>query len=130
MADDDAPGPEPGGADHRRRPPVPAGIPLLANTSAGRTVVRTLRILPPGALPATETADAEPAATAAPSGPVRTRETASDGYRHALAAHQAAKPDRQVDPELAAAYDRQTRALIAQRNRAFADQGPPPTSRT
>src|SRR5690606_17260405 len=49
---------------------------------------RTLRILPPRALPAAEPSDAEPAAAATPSGPVRTRETASGGYRHALAAHQ------------------------------------------
>ncbi|MGW5098204.1 DciA family protein [Streptomyces nodosus] len=52
------------------------------NKSAGRTVVRALRILTPGPVLTAELADTDPV----PAGPVRTRETASDGYRCAFAA--------------------------------------------
>ncbi|MEV6726642.1 DUF721 domain-containing protein [Streptomyces xanthochromogenes] len=89
-----------------------------ANTSAGRTVVRTLRILPPGALPA-ERPDAEPAAASAPSGPVRVRETASDGYRRALAAHQEVVRPPRADPGIAEAVERQTAAMRELSRRAF-----------
>ncbi|MFD5977488.1 DciA family protein [Streptomyces bacillaris] len=79
-----------------------------ANEAAGRTAVRALRILPPGAAPVP--ADAVPAdpAPAAPTGPARTRETACEGYRRALAAHQEVAPPRRVDPDVAAAVERQT----------------------
>ncbi|GAB1340034.1 hypothetical protein ACE1SV_66240 [Streptomyces sp. E-15] len=43
-----------------------------ANTSAGRTVVRALKILAPGTVPMREPADADPEPAAAPAGPVRT----------------------------------------------------------
>jgi len=56
-----------------------------ANAAAGRTVVRALRILPPGAVPAPDPADVAPGLPAAPTGPARTRETACEGYRRALA---------------------------------------------
>ncbi|MFF0451564.1 DciA family protein [Streptomyces sp. NPDC004609] len=48
-----------------------------ANKAGGRTVVSSLRILPPGAAPVPGPADAVPAdpAPAAPTGPARTRET-------------------------------------------------------
>jgi predicted nucleic acid-binding Zn ribbon protein len=85
-------------------------IVAAANESAGRTVVRSLRILAPGAVPEPE---------AAPAGPPRTRETASDGYRRALAAHQeAARPSR-VDPHIAEAVERQTAAMRELSRRAF-----------
>ncbi|MEV5567869.1 DUF721 domain-containing protein, partial [Streptomyces sp. NPDC052196] len=90
-----------------------------ANTSAGRTVVRTLRILPPGALPAAQSPDAEPAAASAPSGPVRVRETASDGYRRALAAHQEVVRPSRMDPGIAEAVERQTAAMRELSRRAF-----------
>ncbi|MGV9844786.1 DciA family protein [Streptomyces fungicidicus] len=90
-----------------------------ANQSAGRTVVRTLRILAPGTVPVSEPADSDPEPAAAPAGPPRTRETASDGYRHALAAHQeAARPSR-VDPHIAQAVERQTKAMRELSRRAF-----------
>lgn len=57
-----------------------------ANAAAGRTVVRSLRILPPGTVPAPDPADNAPARTSM--GPVKTRETVCEGYRRALAAHQ------------------------------------------
>ncbi|MFJ3594631.1 DciA family protein [Streptomyces sp. NPDC090082] len=87
-------------------------IVAAANEAAGRTVVRALRILPPGAAPAPGPAavPADPA-PAAPTGPARTRETACEGYRRALAAHQEVAPPRRVDPGIAAAVERQTAAM-------------------
>ncbi|WP_030423096.1 DUF721 domain-containing protein [Streptomyces sp. NRRL F-5065] len=93
-----------------------------ANKAAGRTVVRALRILPPGAAPVPAPAsDAAPAdlAPAAPTGPVKTRETASEGYRRALAAHQEAAASRRVDPAIAEAVERQTAAMRELSRRAF-----------
>ncbi|WP_265295980.1 hypothetical protein [Streptomyces sp. SHP 1-2] len=49
-------------------------------------VIRTLRILAVGTVPVPEPADSGPKPAAAPAGPPRTRETASDGYRRAIAA--------------------------------------------
>ncbi|MFF3932889.1 DciA family protein [Streptomyces hirsutus] len=90
-----------------------------ANQSAGRTVVRTLRILAPGTVPVPEPADLDPEPTAVPAGPPRTRETASDGYRRALATHQAVVPASRVDPSIAEAVERQTRAMRALSLQAF-----------
>ncbi|QNT98298.1 hypothetical protein HEP81_08070 (plasmid) [Streptomyces griseofuscus] len=91
-----------------------------ANKAAGRTVVRALRILPPGAAlapgPAAVPADPAPAA---PTGSARTRETACEGYRRALAAHQEVAPPRRVDPSIAAAVERQTAAMRELSRRAF-----------
>lgn len=96
-----------------------ARIIAAANESAGRTVVRSLRILAPGAVPVPEPADVDPEPVTAPAGPPRTRETASDGYRRALAAHQeAARPSR-VDPGIAEAVERQTKAMRELSRRAF-----------
>ncbi|MFJ9703431.1 DciA family protein [Streptomyces fradiae] len=91
-----------------------------ANQAAGRTVVNSLRILPPGAAPVPAPADLAPAdlSPAAPTGPVKTRETASEGYRRALAAHQEAA-SRRVDPSIAEAVERQTTAMRALSLRAF-----------
>jgi Dna[CI] antecedent, DciA len=94
-------------------------IVAAANTSAGRTVVRSLRILAPGTVPVPEPADADPQPAAAPAGPPRTRETASDGYRRALAAHkEVARPSR-VEPGIAEAVERQTAAMRELSRRAF-----------
>jgi predicted nucleic acid-binding Zn ribbon protein len=92
-----------------------------ANKAAGRTVVRALRILPPGAAPAPGPAATVPAdpAPAVPSGPVKTRKTASEGYRRTLAAHQEAVAPRRADPAIAAAVERQTAAMRALSRRAF-----------
>ncbi|MFY4716963.1 DUF721 domain-containing protein [Streptomyces sp. LaBMicrA B280] len=65
-----------------------------ANQSAGRTVVRALRILVPGTVPVTEPGDADPKLAAAPVGPPRTRERASDGYRRVLSARREVEPRR------------------------------------
>ncbi|MBE1603080.1 DUF721 domain-containing protein [Streptomyces stelliscabiei] len=89
-----------------------------ANKSAGRTVVHALRILAPGSVPVPDPADA-PAAAAAPTGPAKTRETACDGYRRALAAHRQATPPSRVDPGIAEAVERQNRAMRELSRRAF-----------
>ncbi|MFF1593156.1 DciA family protein [Streptomyces sp. NPDC058286] len=97
-----------------------AGIIAAANKSAGRTVVRALRILPPGMVAVSEPADADAeSAAAVPAGPPRTRETASDGYRRTLAAHQDAASPSRVDPAIAQAVGRQNTAMRELSRRAF-----------
>ncbi|MEU8949684.1 DciA family protein [Streptomyces sp. NPDC048489] len=93
-----------------------------ANKTAGRTVVRALRILAPGAAPAPGPADVAPAdpAPAAPTGPgAKTRETACEGYRRALAAHQEIAPPRRADQCIEEAVKRQNAAMRALSRRAF-----------
>jgi predicted nucleic acid-binding Zn ribbon protein len=90
-----------------------------ANKSAGRTVVRALRILAPGSVAVPDQVDVVPATAAAPTGPARTRETACEGYRRALAAHQEAVPPRRVDQGIAEAVERQTAAMRELSRRAF-----------
>jgi predicted nucleic acid-binding Zn ribbon protein len=104
-----------------------------ANKAAGREVVRALRILPPGAVPAPGPADVVPADPApAPTGPAKSRETACEGYRRALAAHQEAAVPSRVDPGIAEAVERQNRAMRELSRRAFpeidvvADDAPAP----
>ncbi|MFJ6000325.1 DciA family protein [Streptomyces sp. NPDC092370] len=95
-------------------------IVAAANESAGRTVVRSLRILAPGAVPVPEPTDVAPAAPAdAPTGPAKTRETASEGYRRALEAHREVAPPSRIDPGIAEAVERQTRAMRELSRRAF-----------
>ncbi|WP_274912102.1 hypothetical protein [Streptomyces sp. WZ-12] len=55
----------------------------------------------------------------APAGPVKTRETASDGYHRALAAHREAVPPPLMDPATAEATQRQTKAMRELSRRAF-----------
>ncbi|MFF3432450.1 DUF721 domain-containing protein [Streptomyces sp. NPDC002602] len=88
-----------------------------ANKAAGRSVVSSLRILPPGAAPVPD--------PAAPTGPAKTRATACEGYRRALAAHQKAAPPRRVDPGIAQAVARQARVLRELSQRAFPDPEEP-----
>ncbi|MGW1597554.1 DciA family protein [Streptomyces sp. NPDC002343] len=102
-----------------------ARIIAAANGLAGRTVVRALKILAPGTVPVPEPADADPEPAAAPTGPLRTRETASDGYRRAFAAHQKAAPSHRVDPAIADAVERQTAAMRALSARAFPETDVP-----
>ncbi|WP_307680580.1 DciA family protein [Streptomyces sp. V4I2] len=72
-----------------------AGIIAAANTSAGGTVVRHLRILASGSVPAPDLDDVVPIRRPHSRGPGETRELASDGYHRTLATHwQAAPPDR------------------------------------
>lgn len=95
------------------------------NDKLGRSVVRTIRVLPVGNVVAAERLAAPPE-SAAPAAPVRTRETASEGYRRTLDAHQAAKADGEPsNPYVVDAIERQDRALSDLRNRepetAFTD---------
>ncbi|MFJ3043864.1 DciA family protein [Streptomyces tendae] len=92
-----------------------------ANETVPGANVRALHVLAPAAGkagPATAAADPDPQPTA-PAGPVRTRETASDGYRRALAAHRQAAPPSRVDPGIAEAVERQNRAMRELSRRAF-----------
>ncbi|MFE0358789.1 DUF721 domain-containing protein [Streptomyces nigra] len=92
-----------------------------ANAKVQGANVRTLHVLAPAAGkagPATAAAalDRQPAA---PAGPVRTRETVSDGYCRALAAHREAMPPRLADPAIVQAVERQNRALRELSRQAF-----------
>lgn len=92
-----------------------------ANKAAGRTVVRALRILAPGSVPASEPDDTAPSGPDVPTGPAKTREAACEGYHRALAAHRKAAPPSRVDPGIAEAVERQTRAMRELSRRAFPD---------
>ncbi|MEU9654387.1 DUF721 domain-containing protein [Streptomyces sp. NPDC048110] len=92
-----------------------------ANETVSGANVRTLHVLAPASAkagPATAAADPDPQ-PAAPAGPVRTPETASDGYRRALAAHRQAAPPSRVDPGITEAVERQNRAMRELSRRAF-----------
>ncbi|SES31776.1 Protein of unknown function [Streptomyces sp. yr375] len=91
----------------------------VANESAGRTVVRALRILAPGSVSVPDLEDVAPQSAAAPLGLVKTRETACEGYRRALAAHHEARPASTVDPAITEAAERQSRAMRELSARAF-----------
>ncbi|WP_333732562.1 DciA family protein [Streptomyces sp. IBSBF 3010] len=101
---------------------ISARIVTAANESAGTGAVRSIRVLAPGAAPATRPAQpmpTSPTAPAPPDAPVKTRETASPGFRQALAAHQAVTPAQRLDPGIAQAVERQTRAMRELSRRAF-----------
>ncbi|MFF7970237.1 hypothetical protein [Streptomyces sp. NPDC007905] len=65
-----------------------------------------------------------PHGTAEPQVPVKTRWMARDSYHQALAAHQAARPDRHVDAAIAEAIESRTRALRELSWHAFPDPDP------
>lgn len=84
------------------------------NTKLGRPAVRAIRVLAPGAAPAADIPEHEQPKTV--DAPVKTRETASPGYRATLEAALAHKPDRQpANPYLREALERQAAALRANR---------------
>ncbi|MDN3057053.1 DciA family protein [Streptomyces sp. SRF1] len=84
-----------------------AGLTAAANEAVGRDAVRSIRVLAAGA-PAPPVSGSSPASSPpVPEAPVRTRETASPGYQQALAAHRASKPERALDPRIAAAIEQQ-----------------------
>ncbi|MFK0182375.1 DciA family protein [Streptomyces xanthochromogenes] len=101
-----------------------------ANKAAGRQVVSALRILPPGAVPMPDRTDVAPE-QAVPAVPVE-RRPPPDGYRRAIEAHRQAAPPSRVDPGIAEAVERQTRAMRELSRRAFpepdvaADDAPAP----
>ncbi|MGW1468516.1 DciA family protein [Streptomyces sp. NPDC002308] len=90
------------------------------NDKLGQPTVRTIRVLPVG--PIANTPAAAPvrpgvAAPAAPA-PVRTRDTACDGYRAALAAIRRPEPSP-VDALVAAAIESQARTIAREPEGAF-----------
>lgn len=92
------------------------------NDKMGQAVVRSVRVLPVGALANEEFSSrpgpATPAAAVDP-GPVKTRDTASDGYRATLAAVRRAAP-RTVDPRVLEAIARQDQDAAREPETAFA----------
>ena len=95
------------------------------NQKLGRVAVRSIRVLPVGAVAATPPPETERPPLEQPAAPVRTRDTASDGYRRALETALAHKPDRarHLNPIAAAAIERQNQALTEHREpeTAFTD---------
>jgi hypothetical protein len=85
------------------------------NDKLGRPTVRSIRVLPVGAVSAEPVGIQAVASVEAPA-PVKTRETASAGYRQTLAAALEHRPEpRHTDPYVAAALERQEAALRANR---------------
>jgi hypothetical protein len=92
------------------------------NDKMGRPIVRAIRVLPVGNVDRTTTAAPTPNPPDTDA-PVKTRETASPGYRATLEAALAHRPDRQpTDPHLVFAAARQDRALANPANRERDDQ--------
>ncbi|MFJ7786919.1 DciA family protein [Streptomyces albidoflavus] len=97
-----------------------ANIIAAMNKSAGRTVVRAVRILAPRPLPAPAPPDPQTSTTrTAPPGPVRTRQSAPLGYHQALDANRRAPRPTTTDPEIQAALDRQTRCAAREPEHLF-----------
>ncbi|MEV0449820.1 DUF721 domain-containing protein [Streptomyces sp. NPDC050600] len=90
-----------------------------ANQQADAPPVRTIRVRQPGPLPAKPALVPAPRSASRHAGPVRTRETASAGFRHALAAHHAAYTPAEQDPALAAAAARQEQVRRDHAERVF-----------
>ena len=92
------------------------------NDKMGQDLVRSIRVLPVGALSNEESssrpAPATPAAAFDP-GPVKTRDTASDGYKATIAAVRRAAP-RTVDPRVLEAIARQDQDAAREPETAFA----------
>ncbi|MFF5480988.1 transposase [Streptomyces sp. NPDC012935] len=98
---------------------ISARIVEAVNSAVGTDVVRTIRVLAVGAAPAPRTMGSAPAAAVLPEARVKTRETASPGYKEALALHQAVASPSRIDPGIAEAVERQTRAMRQLSRRAF-----------
>jgi hypothetical protein len=97
---------------------ISARIVATANQAASMDAVRSVRVLAVGAPTEPRRAPGSaPAAAGEP--PVKTRDTASPGYRAALAAHQSVAPARRVAPGIPEAVERQTRAMRELSRRAF-----------
>ncbi|WP_460074020.1 DciA family protein [Streptomyces sp. YKOK-I1] len=98
---------------------ITARIIATANHTAGTDAVHTIRVLPAGAVPERRATQPGPAAAAAPEAPVEPRRPAPEGYHQAIAAHRSAEPPSRIDPGIAEAVTRQTRAMRALSLRAF-----------
>ncbi|BAG16862.1 MULTISPECIES: DciA family protein [Streptomyces] len=104
---------------------ISARIITAANETTGTGTVRTIRVLPPGTAPADRSPlPASPVpAPVAPGAPVKTRETAADGYHQALTAHRTTwNTTRQhTNPKVQAAAQRQLRDRIRESEERFAE---------
>ncbi|ACX71095.1 putative Tra3-like protein [Streptomyces phage ZL12] len=88
------------------------------NDQLGRQVIRSIRPLPVGPITATSaaTAPGRPSVQR----PIRTRDTACDGYKEALAAIR--RPEKPtVNPKAAAAIERQNQAMAREPEDQFTD---------
>ncbi|MYY03185.1 MULTISPECIES: DciA family protein [unclassified Streptomyces] len=93
-----------------------------ANERVRGANVRTLHVLAPAPVkagPATVAADPDPQPST-PTSPVQ-RRTPPDGYRRAIEAHRQAVVPSRVDPGIADAVERQTKAMRELSRRAFPD---------
>ncbi|WP_053163386.1 DciA family protein [Streptomyces noursei] len=93
----------------------------VANERVQGANIRALHVLAPAPVKSgpTTTAAAAPA-PAAPAVPVERRRP-PDGYRRAVEAHRQAAPPSRVDPGIAEAVERQTRAMRELSRRAFSE---------
>ncbi|GAA3381212.1 hypothetical protein GCM10020367_71600 [Streptomyces sannanensis] len=107
---------------------ISSRIVATVNSAVGTGAVRTVRVLPVGAAPAPRTPQPVPAAAAMPGAPVKTRETASSGYKEALAVHRAVTLPSRIDASITEAVERQTAAMRALSRQAFPepDDAPAP----
>ncbi|MFI0742685.1 DciA family protein [Streptomyces sp. NPDC021100] len=105
-----------------------ACIIAAANDAAGTQTVRSIRVLAAGAVPQEHMVESAPVAPATSQAPVKTRETASPGYHQALAAHRSATPAQRIDPAIAEAMERQTKAMRELSRRAFPEHDVAPDS--
>ena len=86
------------------------------NTALGRPAVRAIRVLAPSATATAADTAPEPEPAKPVEAPVKTRETASAGYRATLEAALTHRPERQpTDPYIAEALTRQEHALRTNR---------------
>ncbi|MEU4265625.1 DciA family protein [Streptomyces argenteolus] len=98
------------------------------NTIAGSDTVQRLEILRPATLtalaspPSPAPVEHAPPVPPARSGVSKTRETASQGYRRALEAHQASRKVTMVDPVIQSAIERQIREQAREPEAAFNSQ--------
>ncbi|MGK3110613.1 DciA family protein [Streptomyces sp. WAC05858] len=99
-----------------------ARLTAAANEAVGREVVRSIRVLAAGAPAPPASGSSSASSPPMPEAPVRTRETASPGYQLALAAHQASRPERVLNPRTAAAIEQQNAgSLMREPAEAFGD---------
>ncbi|WP_265569161.1 DUF721 domain-containing protein [Streptomyces hygroscopicus] len=99
-----------------------ASVIEAANQSAGRTVARGLQILAAGSVPAAEPAGLPLATACRIHGHSEDAGVGVRGYHQALAAYQAARPERHRDAGIAEAVEGQNRAMRELSATAFPEE--------